>query len=384
VRVLYVNHTAQVSGAEHSLLTLLEGLPDDVVPIVASPAGPLRDRVLALGARAELLRGTSGSFRMHPVRTTRALADIARSAAAVRAIAHRLRVDLVHANSARAGLIGAPGRALGSPPIVVHLRDVIPRGATGRLVGRATQLGAREIVCISEYVAGSIGPRGAVQVIPNGVDLNRFDPASSERAAARALLGLRPGERALGVVAQITPWKGQDDAIAALAEVRRTHPLTRLFLVGEAKFVSDDVGFDNRAFRAALERQATQAAGADAVSFLGERADVPAVVHALDVVLVPSWAEPFGRSVIEGMAMERAVLATSVGGPREIIEDGVTGLLAAPRDVRAWASQIIRLLDDDDLRSSLGKAARASLAGRFDARTHVRRVVDTYRRLLAA
>ncbi len=382
MRVLYVNHTAKLGGAEHSLLTLLEGLPDEVVPIVACPAGPLRDRVRALGARVEPLRGTAGSFRLHPVRTPWALADIARSAAALRAIAHRLRADLIHANSVRAGLIAAPGRALGSPPIVVHIRDAIPAGLAGRLVGRAIDLGARETVCISEYVARGTGQRGAVKVIPNGVDLNRFDPATFERAAARATLGLGPAERALGVVAQITPWKGQDDAIAALAEVRHAHPSARLFLVGEAKFVSDDVRFNNPAFRLSLERQATEAGVADAVTFLGERADIPTVLHALDVVLVPSWAEPFGRSVIEGMAMERAVLATSVGGPREIIDDGVTGLLAPPRDVKAWTDQVVRLLDDNDLRANLGRAARASLAGRFDARTHVRWVVDTYREML--
>lgn len=383
MKVLYVNHTAQVGGAEHSLLTLLEGLPGDIVPVLASPAGPLRDRARALGVQDESLPGTAGSFRLHPVRTPHAALEIARSAVVVRAIARRLRVDLIHANSVRAGLIAAPGRALGSPPAAVHVRDVIPPGRTGTLVKGTLELGAREMLCISEHVARSLRRQGRVRVIPNGVDLNRFDPAAGDRSARRAALGLGPEDRALGVVAQITPWKGQDDAIAMLAEVRRTHPRARLLLIGEAKFLSPDTRFDNRAFQASLVDQTRRLGLDDVVTFLGERTDVPALVHALDVVLVPSWEEPFGRSVIEGMAMERAVLATSVGGPCEVVEDGVTGLLAPPHDVKAWTRQIVRLLDDDDLRTRLGSAARASLAGRFDSTTHVRRIVDVYRALLA-
>lgn len=383
VKILYVNHTGTLGGAEHSLLTLIAGLPKDVVPVVASPAGPLHERARALGARTEVLPGTTGSFRLHPARTPRAVLDIARSAVAVRRLAHRLRVDLIHANSVRAGLITAPSRATGGPPTVVHVRDVVPAGKAGTLVRHTVRLGAHRIICISEHVAHGFGAQERLEVIHNGVDLRRFDPGTGDRAEQRAMLGLGRDDRALGVVAQITPWKGQDDAITALAGVRRSHPRTRLMLIGEAKFLSRDTRFDNRAFEAALVEHARRLGVGDAVTFLGERADVAALVQALDVVLVPSWEEPFGRSVIEGMAMQRAVLATSVGGPPEIIDEGVTGLLAPPRHVGAWTRKIVRLLDDDDLRTSLGRAARASLHGRFDAVTHVRRIVETYRALVS-
>jgi len=382
IKVLYVNHTGVLGGAEHSLLTLLERLPDDIVPIVLSPSGPLRERVRALGIRTEILPGTSASFRLHPVRTPRALIAIARSAVTVGRIAHRLRVDLIHANSVRAGLIAAPGRVTGNPPALVHVRDVVPPGITGTAVKRAVALGSHRTLCISDHVARSFGWGSRVQVIPNGVDLRRFDPATGDRAARRAVIGLRPGDRALGVIAQLTPWKGQDDAIEALALVRRRHPQARLILIGEAKFLARDTRFDNKAFEATLVRRARELGVLDAVTFLGERPDIPELVHALDVVLVPSWEEPFGRSVIEGMAMHRAVLATDVGGPGEIIDHGATGLLAPPKDPAAWAAHIGRLLDDDALRTRIGTAARASLVGRFDAGTHVRLMVAAYRDLL--
>lgn len=383
VRVLYVNHTGMLGGAEHSLLTLLEGLPDDFVPVVLSPAGPLHERVRALGIRTEILPGTSASFRLHPLRTPRALFAIARSAVTVAQIARHLDIDLVHANSVRAGLIVALGRAIANRPTVVHVRDVVPPGMAGTAVRRAVALGSHRTLCISEHVARSFGGRRGVQVIPNGVDLRRFDPAAGDRATRRATLGLGSGELALGVIAQLTPWKGQDDAIEALALVRRRHPHARLILIGEAKFLARETRFDNKAFEATLWRRARQLGVLDAVTFLGERADIPELMHALDVVLVPSWEEPFGRSVIEGMAMERVVIATDVGGPREIIDHGATGLLASPKDPKAWAAKIERLLDDDELRARIGRAARAALDERFDVGTHVRSMINVYRELLS-
>ena len=94
------------------------------------------------------------------------------------------------------------------------------------------------------------------------------------------------------------------------------------------------------------------------VRFLGERDDVPEVLRAADIVLVPSWEEPFGMCVIEAMAMELPVLATSVGGPREVITNGRDGLLLPPREPSTWAAAAGRLLRETGLRASLGRAAR--------------------------
>ena len=117
---------------------------------------------------------------------------------------------------------------------------------------------------------------------------------------------------------------------------------------------------------------------ADAVHFLGEREDVPDVMAALDLLLVPSWQEPFGRTVIEGMALGRVVLATAAGGPREILEDGVDGRLLAPREPRAWADAAARLLDDRGEMERIGAAARAS-AQRFDRDRYTEAIVALYR-----
>jgi len=386
MRILYVNHTGELGGAEHSLLTLLAGLPDDVEPIVMSPAGPLREGVHALGVRTLPIAGTQASFRLHPLRTPRALAHVAYSGVTVRCAAHRIRADLIHANSVRAGLIVAFGRAIGAPPVVVHVRDVLPPGFASSAIRRTLAAAAARTICISEYVAErfSEDAAGRTVVVPNGVDMTRFLPAAAERERVRGELGVGPDQILLGVVAQITPWKGQDDAVAALARVREVHPGTRLVLVGEAKFVGRDVRYDNQAFAEALRTQADRLGVADAVQMTGERTDVPAMLAALDIALVPSWEEPFGRTVIEAMAMKRAVVATSVGGPSEIIEHGRTGLLMRPRRPEEWSAAIAGLIADAPLRCALGSAARASLVGRYDQASAVDQTVAHYRDILSA
>ena len=102
----------------------------------------------------------------------------------------------------------------------------------------------------------------------------------------------------------------------------------------------------------------------DAVVFAGQRPNIPAIMRAVDMLLLPSWEEPFGRVVVEGMAAGRPVIATSVGGPAQTITDGLDGLLAPPKDPQAWAAAINRLLDDPQLARRIGENARAA-AERF-------------------
>src|SRR5665811_2295147 len=114
----------------------------------------------------------------------------------------------------------------------------------------------------------------------------------------------------LSVVAQLTPWKGQDDAVRALAGLVAAGQHAVLLLAGSAKFAGEGTQFDNVGFERRLHELAVELGVADRVRFLGERDDVPAILAASDLLLVPSWREAFGRIVVEGMAMGVAVVAT--------------------------------------------------------------------------
>jgi len=113
------------------------------------------------------------------------------------------------------------------------------------------------------------------------------------------------------------------------------------------------------------------------VRFLGHREDIAEVLAALDVLLMPSWEEPFGRVAVEGMALGIPVVATKVGGPAEVIDDGYDGLLLPPKRPEMWASRVQELLADGDLRSRIGQRARRK-ASRFSVGRYTDAVLSCY------
>lgn len=385
MRVLFVEHTGLVSGAQRSLLELLRHLPGDVERVLACGPGPLRDAARAAGARVVPLRGTAGSLKLHPLHTPRAVAELAQMGLRARGYARSVGADVIHANGVRAGLIALAAQALGAPPPVVHVRDVLPDGRAASLVHRLVGRRAAAVVAISRYTADAFERQSGrrPEIVYNAIDTRRLDPARVDRRAARRALGLDDATPVLVHVAQITSWKGQDTSIRVLAGVRARHPRALLLLVGETKFVSGATRLDNRAYRASLEALVRELGVADGVRFLGERDDVPHLLAAADVALLPSHEEPFGRSVVEAMAMALPVVATDVGGPREAIEDGRDGLLLDPDDDAAWTAAVSSLLDDPAARQAMGIAARATAVARFGADAHVRGMLAIYARVAA-
>lgn len=387
MRILYVNHTANMSGAELSLLDLLRGLPDDVEAIVACPPGPLATAVSALGLAVLPIREMDASLRLHPVRTTRGLLRLASGATGVsRRARRRPRVDVVHANSVRAGLVAAMGLAGARAPLVVQVRDCLPDTSVARLTSRLLRARATTIVANSLYTARGFrgGGSAAIRWVHNPVDLSRFDPGALQRGQARERLHIDKDADILAVVGQITPWKAQDDAIRILAGLRTQHPRVHLLLVGEPRFVSRSTRYDNRAYERHLHTLTEELKVTESVTFMGHRDDVATVMRAATLVLVPSWEEPFGRSVIEAMAMKTPVAATALGGPAEIITDGVDGLLLPPRKPDAWIGPIGQLLADPSRQEEMGRRSRLRVESAFSLERHVASMLHVYQDAVAA
>ena len=389
LRVLYLNHTGRMSGAERSLLELLGALPEDISAVLATPTGAFADAARAQGTRVVDVPAAEGSLRPHPVRTPLAVAGIARAAVAVRSLARRERADVVHANSVRAGLVAGAARRLGGPPELVYVHDCLPATRMAALTRRAIPSAGGAVVANSDYTAAAFAGDGAapVRTVYNGMLdgdgrlASLRGAAMPDRDRARARLGLDHEGPLLGVVAQISPWKGQDAAIEAFAAVRREHPRARLLLAGEAKFAAPGTRFDNLAFLAGLRARVLELGLADGVEFLGDRADALEVIAALDVLLAPSWEEPFGRTVVEAMAIGTPVVATAIGGPAEIVEDGVSGRLADPRDPGALARATLELLASPEERARVEAEGRRA-AGRYTLAAHVEAFIGAYRDLL--
>ncbi len=375
--ILYVSHTSQLGGAEHSLLLLLEHLdrgrfrPAAVVPRF----GPLTDALDTLGVPWRIAPMARLKRTLNPIRLCRYFAMWRRAISQIEWLIGELDADLVHANATIPQLFASPAAKRADAPCVWHVRDV---SSPGGWVDRMMTRNASAVIAASEAVKDRMhhpalaAPKTCV--IHNGVDTAAFAPG--DRMALRTELGLSGSTPLAGVVGQIVPWKGHRHFLAACAAVAKTMPDARFLVVGDNRF-GDHPGLPD-----ALKDEAGRLGIGGKVMFLGWRDDAAAVMNALDLLVVSSETEAFGRVVIEAMACRTPVVSFRCGGPAEIIEHEKTGLLATPYDTDEMAAGIARLLSSPAAADAMGRLAREAVCERFNAASHAAKVQDVYARLL--
>lgn len=372
MRVLFVNHTAAMSGAERALLDLLECAAERHELLVLVPDGPLASALDERGIPRSALPAFEPSFRLHPLRTPRSLGPFAPAAARLARIAKRFRPQLVYANTPRAAFLAIPWCRWHRTPLVVRAHEHLPASLPGRLVARLLARGADAICAVSRDTRDRLqaalgGARGRARLVHlhNGIDLERFRPDPAGARRVRDEFGADTSAALLVQVAQITPWKGQDLAIRCLAALVAEGFDAKLVLVGEVAFSGPAVAFDNRAYERQLRRLAAALGVADRVVFAGARDDVPAILTAADLTLVPSWCEPFGLVTVESMACGTPPLVSERGAGPELIADGEHGRLLPPCRPELWSAAAAELLRDRERLEAMGRSARAA-ASRFD------------------
>jgi N-acetyl-alpha-D-glucosaminyl L-malate synthase BshA len=208
-------------------------------------------------------------------------------------------------------------------------------------------------------------PHRAMRRIPNFVDLERFRPGCTAGFHERLA---DPGEAVLMHVSNFRPVKRVLDVVRVFAKVKAERP-ARLVLVGDGPE------------RPKAEEEARRLGVAGRVAFLGERTEIERLLAAADLFLLPSESESFGLAALEAMACGVPVIATRTGGIPELVEDGVSGLLAATGDVDGMAAFAIGLLGDADRKRAFSEAARAR-ASEFDRKDVVRLYEDYYEEVL--
>ncbi|MEU6298360.1 glycosyltransferase family 4 protein [Streptomyces erythrochromogenes] len=305
--------------------------------------------------------------------------------AGARRLLRRLRPDLLHAHSAKAGLAGRLA-ARGTLPTVFQPHawsfDAVG-GATAALALRWERYGARwadRVLCVSEAerrAGASEGITARWTVIRNGVDLDHFRPGApdpdQDRAESRAALPLPPSFPADGPLAvcvgRICAQKGQDVLLEAWPEVLATVPTARLVLVGD--------GPDAERLRR------TAAPSGTTVHFAGAAADIRPWLRAADLVVLPSRWEGMALAPLEAMACGRPVLVSDVSGARESLPPGQgRRCLVPPEDPTALAKALGRLLSEPRLLAELGEQARQHARTEFDVRRTADAVSGLYHELL--
>lgn len=356
-RVVVVSLARFLGGAERSMLAALRRLPaHGWTPVLACPPGGFADAAQAAGVEVRRTTWTQvpavsvrtdGRKRYSPVRVTQAVAATVANARRVASLARDERADVVVSNSLAAHLFTGAGSRLARRPAVWWLREIVDPGPGRAVLSAAGRATAHTLVAISGAVAGSVRhPR--VTVVDN--PLEPALPPGPEPAWAG---GERP---VVGYLGRLDPLKGVDELLAAVPELPG-----RLVVVGEARLAPPG-------YVEAL-RAAADLAAPGRVTFTGAVPDPWDALRAMDVVVLPSWREPFGRVAVEAMAAGTPVVAAAAGGLPEVVEDGVTGLLYRRGDPVDLARQVRRVLDEPGLAARLVAGGRSVLP-RFDPDRH--------------
>jgi glycosyltransferase involved in cell wall biosynthesis len=360
VKVVHLVIGGEVAGGQLVALRLAEAARErehDVVFISPTPGGfvELAERrgfrvvVVPLGGALDLcslLRLTSvvraertDVLHTHAHFSLNVLGRVAGRLASAKVIAH-MHLD----NAFR------PGRAASTAQAVVD-------NATARLCSR--------IIAVSESTRAALVrqgyPGGRVVVVHNGID------PSPEADAARPV-EVPDDAPFLLHVGRLAPVKGQRELIEALPRLARTD--TVAVLVGRDLETGGAYGRE-------LEALATERGVRDRVLLAGYRDDVPALLAAADIFVLPSWIEGLPLTVLEAMAAAKPVVATRVGGTPEAV-DGETGLLVPPHDISALTEALDVLLAEPDLARRLGEAGRRRVEERFSAAAMCEQVLAAY------
>jgi glycosyltransferase involved in cell wall biosynthesis len=288
-----------------------------------------------------------------------------------------IRPDVIHLNNS---VLSGPSwpvvAKLTRTPLVVHQRGF---GPPPWYVG-----GFDRVICISKQVHEDFISRApkmaerAVQIY-NGIETETFvqEARRKDTASIRQSFGVGPQDYLIGLVGNFQAWKGQDVLIRALPRLKTDRPW-RCLLIGDTP-----VGENHTRYHAALVQSVRELGLSGQVTFTGYRADVGAIVNALDVLVHTSISpEPLGRVILEGMALEKPVIATRHGGPLEIIESGISGFLVTPGDPDALTACLMQLLASSELRTSVGRAAKDRVMSKFSVARYVEQVQEVYRTVL--
>jgi glycosyltransferase involved in cell wall biosynthesis len=356
-RILHSESSRGWGGQEVRVLAELEWMraQGNWVALAAPPASEIAKRAQAVG------------ILYYPLRTSKAVLPFE----VIWLIQNH--VEVVNTHSSNDGwLAGLAARLAGR--ILVRSRHIEVDYPNRLTSGFAFRTLPHHIITTSQRIADRLAaelaiPPEKVTCVATGVDLGRFN--LEIRGTLRDELGLAPDVALVGMISVLRSWKGHATFLEAAAELMATigRPI-HFIIAGDGPARDEWTQF--------IKKEPWR----NNVTLLGHRSDVPNVLASLDVLVLPSYAhEGIPQIILQAQAMARPVVATTIGGIPEVVEDGVTGLLAPPRDADALAKKIGAVLSDRDLAGRLGKAARAHIEKSYSLDAMGARLLRLYENL---
>jgi len=351
-RILFVDHTPVVGGAELVLATHIAALDRSrFEPHVACTS--------TVPMLIDLYRGAGASVHILPMPQLRRLSPavpfgLLRAAWKLRSLVREQRIDLVVANTSRAAYIASVALG-GSPvPLIWWVRDFL----FGRGVFRLLQRTADRVICVSNAIRDFYGPPDdeRFRVVHVGSSLHEELPRVHEaaRRAERARWGFTDDDVVVGFMGRLVDDKGPLDVVEAAIRANSHDRRIRLLIAGSGRGQDGDVEHE-------LHRRVRES-GKDCVVIAGFQRDEALYYRVFDLfVLATRTPEPYATSVVQAMMAGTPVVATATGGTPELVRNEETGLLVPPRDPNAMADAILRMISDRSLRERVIRAARTEV-----------------------
>lgn len=389
INILYISHSSGLYGAEQSLLLLLKELNRDrFFPIVVLPKdGPLKQAIEALSIPVEIVPSltpwlTSRKGIQRLLHHLAIIPFIILSVWRLKRVIELYQIDLIHSNSLVVIDGGLVARLLKRPHIW-HAREILDHHSPHNfLLGPGPALSiilylSNCVIAISKAVVDSFSqcrPSAKVVLVYNAVSIHQFEPKSDFARQFREQFGIKPEAPLVVQVTNLTPVKGCEDFVHAAAQVHQAIPEAVFLLVGGTPYPDYQQKILDLITFYGLE---------DCFKLTGFREDALDVLTAIDLAVIASAYEPFGRVVIEAMLAGRPVVGTAVGGIPEIIVEGITGLLVPPSAPPILAQAITTLLENPELAARMGAAGQARAKEYFGSDRYVTGIQKIYEKVLA-
>jgi glycosyltransferase involved in cell wall biosynthesis len=384
MRIVHVITRLIIGGAQENTLLTVEGLiqrhGDDAVLITGpaeGPEGDLFERARRLGPRLEVMPEL--------VRAIRPFND-ARAYRLLRKAIRRLKPEVVHTHSSKAGILARAAAWDERVPAVVHTIHGLPFGPSetpvrNRLYIALERRAARRCHAIvsvcdamtEQALAAGVGQPAQYQTVYSGMEVDAFLNPGRPRDEVRRELGLAGDQVAFATVARLFERKGHDDILAAAPQVLAANPNVRFVFIGSG------------ILRVPLEERAERLGVRHAIHFTGlvppDR--IPELLGAVDGVVHPSLREGLARVLPQALIVGRPVISYDIDGAREVVLPE-TGILLPPRDISGLVAAVLRLAGDPALRAAMGSEGRRRFAHQFRRETMVDQLRSLYERVLAA
>ena len=292
-------------------------------------------------------------------------------------LVRRRNARVLHVHGYAAADFGRVAARMSGAKLILHEHFADPRmpayqGLADRLLAPLTDRAIAVSHSTRDFLVSKRSvPAERVRLIWNGAPLGEFAPGGRDRAlAARRELGLPEEALVIGTIGRLNAQKGHTHLLDALALLRTRLPDLWTLIVGDGDLMES------------LKEQAARLGLGDRVVFAGHRTDVPDLLAALDVFGISSLYEGTPLALFEAMAAGRPIVSTAVDGCREVLEDGVSGVLIPPADAKALAGALERVVTNAELREALGRRALEE-SRRYDVQACVEQMQTLYDQVLA-